>query len=58
MVLPICNLDTRKGWVVNTTPPLLYHLAKAPVPIAQEAGWVLGLVWMDPENLASTGIQT
>jgi hypothetical protein len=28
------------------------------MPIVQVAGWASGLVWMDPENVASTGGQT
>ena len=31
---------------------------KDPVPIVQEAGWVLGPVWTGAENLASTGIRS
>jgi len=29
-----------------------------PVPIAQEAGWAPGLVWIGAENLAPTGIRS
>jgi hypothetical protein len=29
---------------------------KDPVPIAQEAGWAPGSVWMGAENLAPNGI--
>ena len=44
------------GWVVNVTPR--FAPGKDPVPIVQEAGWAPGLVWIDAENLASTGIRS
>jgi hypothetical protein len=31
---------------------------KDPVPIVQEAGWVLGPVWTCAKNLAPTGIRS
>jgi hypothetical protein len=31
---------------------------KDTVPIAQVAGWALGPVWTDAENLATTGIRS
>jgi hypothetical protein len=31
---------------------------KDTVPILQEAGWALGPVWTDAENLAPTGIRS
>jgi len=31
---------------------------KDPVTTVQEAGWAAGSVWMDEENLASTGIRS
>jgi hypothetical protein len=30
---------------------------RGPVPIVQEAGWALVLVWMDTENFTSTKVQ-
>jgi hypothetical protein len=42
--------------VVNATPRPLYPQERDPVHIVQEVGWTPGLVWMDVENLASTGI--
>jgi hypothetical protein len=38
------------GWVVNTTPWLLYPWERDPVPIVQEAGWAPGPVWTGAEN--------
>jgi len=31
---------------------------KSPVPIVQEAGWASGPVWMDTENLATSGFRS
>jgi hypothetical protein len=42
------------GW--STPRPGRLTPDKNPVPIVQEAGWVLGPVWMGAENLAPTGI--
>jgi hypothetical protein len=36
---------TRRGWVVSSTPRPHFTTGKYPVPILQEAGWVLGPVW-------------
>jgi len=38
-------------------PQPLYSQEGDPVPIIQEAGWALGLVWMGLENLAPTGFR-
>jgi len=38
--------DTRRRWVVSSTPQLHFTPGKDPVPIVQEAGWAPGLVWM------------
>jgi hypothetical protein len=46
------------GWVVNTTPQLLYPRERDPVPIVREAGWVPGPVWTGAENLAPTRIRS
>jgi hypothetical protein len=54
----LLNLGTRCGWVVNTTPQLLYPLERYPVPIVQEAGWASGPVWMGRENVNPTGVRT
>ena len=40
------------------TPQPLYYREKDPVPIVQEAGWILGPVWKGAENLALTGIRS
>jgi len=37
--------DTRRGWVVNTTPRPHFTSGKDAVPIVQEAGWAPGPVW-------------
>jgi len=39
-------------------PQPLYSQEGDPVPIIQEAGWALGLVWMGLENLAPMEVQT
>ena len=38
--------DTRRGWVVSSTPRPHFTPGKVLVPILQEAGWAPGLVWM------------
>jgi hypothetical protein len=45
-----------RGWVVSATPRPLYRRESDPVPIVQEARWALESVYMDPKNLAETGI--
>jgi len=37
--------DTRRGWVVSSTPRPHFSTGKDPVPILQEAGWAPGPVW-------------
>jgi len=37
---------TRRGWVVSSMPWPHFTPGKDPVPIAQEAGWAPGPVWM------------
>jgi len=37
--------DTRRGWVVSSTPRPHFTPGKDPVPILQEAGWAPGPVW-------------
>ena len=37
--------DTRRGWVVSSTPRPHFTPAKDPVPIVREAGWAPGPVW-------------
>ena len=39
-------------------PRPLFTPGKDPVPIVQEAGWALGLVWTGAENLTPTGIRS
>ena len=41
----------------NATPQPLQPWERDLVPNVQEAWWVLGLVWMGPESLASTGVE-
>jgi hypothetical protein len=36
--------------------PAAFTPGKDPVPIVQEAGWVLEPVWIDAENLAPSGL--
>jgi len=56
-VVTTCSLTPWSwGWVVNATPHPLYPV-NDPVPIVQEAGWSLGLVWTGAENLTPTRIQ-
>jgi len=50
--------DTRRWWVVNSTPRTHFTPGKDPVPILQEAGWVPGPVWTGAENLVPTGIRS
>ena len=57
MALPSFNLCASWGWVVNTTPRLLYP-GKWPSTQCLKAGWAPGLLWTRAENLASTGIRT
>jgi len=49
---------TKRGWGVSVTPRSLFTPGKDPVLIVQEAGWALGPVWTDAENLAPTGIRS
>jgi len=37
--------DTRRGWVVSSTPRPYFTSGEDPVPTLQEAGWAPGLVW-------------
>lgn len=57
IALPILDHDARRGWVVSATPWPLYP-QRDQVRVLQEAGWVLGLVWMGLENLAAVGLRT
>ena len=43
----------RRGWMVIASPR-----QRDPLLIAQKAGWASWLVWVGPENLASTGVRT
>jgi len=45
------------GWVVSAMLQPLYPCERNQVPIVWGFGWTPGLVWMQVENLASTGIQ-
>jgi hypothetical protein len=46
----ILSLGVRLAKVVNATPRPFYPRAGAPVPIVQEAGWVLGPGWTGMEK--------
>jgi hypothetical protein len=46
IALLLYDHDTRRGWVVSSTPWPHFAPGKDPVPILQEAGWAPGLVWM------------
>ena len=37
--------DTRRGWVVSSTPRPHFTPGKDPVPILQEVGWTPGPIW-------------
>ena len=50
--------DTRRGWVVSSTPRPHFTPGKDPIPIVQEAGWAPGPVWTGAENLVPTGIRS
>ena len=39
------DCDTRRGWVVSSTPRPHFTPGNVPVPILQEAGWAPGPVW-------------
>jgi len=45
IALPFHDRDTRRGWVVSSTPRPHFTSGKVPVPIVQEAGWAPGPVW-------------
>ena len=45
IALLLHDRGTRRGWVVSSTPRLLFTPGNDPVPILQEAGWVPGPVW-------------
>ena len=42
--------DTRRGWVVSSTPRPHFTHGKDPVPILQEAEWAPGPVWKDGKS--------
>ena len=42
----------------STTGPCPFTSEKDPVPMVEEAGWALGLVWKGAENLTPTGIRS
>ena len=44
-VLLFHERNTRRGWVVSSTPRPYFTPGKDPVPIIQEAGWAPGPVW-------------
>ena len=44
--------------MVNATPRPIYPRERDPAPIAQEAGWAPGPVWVGAENIAATGIRS
>jgi hypothetical protein len=44
------------GW--STPRPGRFTPGKDPIPTVREAGWATGPVWMDAENIASTGFRS
>ena len=58
LALLILDPDASWGWVVSTTPRLLYPREREPIPILQEARCSPGPVWKGAENLAPTGIRS
>ena len=57
IVLLFLDHGTRRGaWLASH--PDRFLPREDPVLIVQEAGWALGPVWTDAENLASTGIRS
>jgi hypothetical protein len=52
---PRCQWDGGGG--VNSTPRPFYPRERDPVPIIQEALWVLGQEWTGEENLAPRVVQ-
>jgi len=55
---PVLDPGARRGWVVTAMPWSLCPRVGDLVPIVQATGWASGLVWIDPENLTSTGVHT
>jgi len=45
IALLFLGYDTRRGWVVSSTPHPHFTPRKDPVPILHEAGWATGSVW-------------
>jgi hypothetical protein len=58
IALLIADICARRGQVVNATPQPLYPRERAPVPIVAVAVWASGAVWMGPESLIPTRVQT
>ena len=52
------NLGTLDGGGWSRPRPGRLYPREYPVPLVQEAGWTLRLVWIVAENLASTGIRS
>ena len=50
IALPFLNLGARWGWVINATPPPLYHRERDLVR--------LRVVWTRAKNLVPTGIRS
>ena len=48
----------RRGRVVSATPWPFYPREIDPVPRLQEAKWSSGPVWIDSQNLATSGVRT
>jgi len=44
IALLFLDRDTRRGWVVSSTPRPYFTPGKDPVPILQEVGWAPGPV--------------
>lgn len=45
---PIHKLSARREWMVSTT--AWPFSQKRPMPVVQEDGWALGVLWMGMEN--------
>jgi len=61
IALSISIVGTRGALVFNATPPPLYPLKRAPVPMVQDPTWAAGSVWTGVEkgkSLAPTEVQT
>ena len=56
IALPIIVTDARRVFVGSATPRPLYPLKITSVTHFR-GGWVSGLIWTEPQNLAPTGVR-